>query len=79
MEMIFHSRTNKSHFHKKGCALGLILKVRVFGTQKWPITTGSEYYMKLIVRTLNMNYDRKEVKPFCIMQTFPNDISWFAT
>ena len=29
---------NKTHFHKKGCALGLFLKVRVYGTQKWPIT-----------------------------------------
>ena len=38
MEMIFHSHANKTHFHKKGCALGLILKVRVFGTRKWPIT-----------------------------------------
>ena len=37
MEMIFHSHANKTHLHKKGCALGLILKVRVFGTQKWPI------------------------------------------
>ena len=37
MEMIFHSRANKTHFHKKGCALGLILKVGVFGTQKWPV------------------------------------------
>ena len=27
--MIFHSRANKTHFHKKGFALGLILKVRV--------------------------------------------------
>ena len=27
----------KTHFHKKGCALGLILKVRVFGTHKWSI------------------------------------------
>ena len=27
----------KTHFHKKGCAVGLILKVRVFGTQKWSI------------------------------------------
>ena len=35
--MIFHSHANKTHFHKKGCALGLILKVRVFGTRKWPI------------------------------------------
>ena len=29
MQMIFHSHANKTHFHKKGCALGLILKVRV--------------------------------------------------
>ena len=37
MEIIFHSHSNKTHFHKKSCALGLILKVRVFGTRKWPI------------------------------------------
>ena len=37
MEMIFHSHANKTHFQKKGCALGLILKVRVFGTRTWPI------------------------------------------
>ena len=37
MEIIFHSHANKTHFHEKGCALGLILKVRVFGTRKWPI------------------------------------------
>ena len=37
MEMIFHSHENKTHFHKKGCAFGIILKVRVFGTRKWPI------------------------------------------
>ena len=37
MEMIFHSYANKNHFHKKGCALDLILKARVFGTRKWPI------------------------------------------
>ena len=36
MGMIFHSHANKTHFHKKGCALGLILKVRVFETRKWP-------------------------------------------
>ena len=29
---------NNTHFHKKSSALGLILKVRVFGTRKWPIT-----------------------------------------
>ena len=37
MEMIFHSQTNKTHFHKKGCAPSLILKVSVFGTRMWPI------------------------------------------
>ena len=37
MEIIFHSHVNKIHFHKKGCTLGLILKVRNFGTRKWPI------------------------------------------
>ena len=34
MEIIFHSHPNKNHFHKKGCAPSLILKVRVFGTCK---------------------------------------------
>ena len=34
MPMIFHSHANKGHFHKKAWALGLILKVRVFGTRK---------------------------------------------
>ena len=36
-KMTFHSHANKTHFHNKGCALGLLLKVRVLGTQKWPI------------------------------------------
>ena len=37
MEMTFHSHANKTHFHKKGWAFGLILKGRVLGTRKWPI------------------------------------------
>ena len=37
MEIIFHSHANKTRFHKKGCAPSLILKVRGFGTRKWPI------------------------------------------
>ena len=36
-ELFFILMLSKSHFHKKDCALGLILKVRVFGTWKWPI------------------------------------------
>ena len=30
VKMVFHSHANKTHFHKKGCAPSLILKVRVF-------------------------------------------------
>ena len=41
MEMIFHSHSNKTHFHKKGCTLGLSLKVRVLGTRKWPFVIQS--------------------------------------
>ena len=37
MEMSFHSHAIEAHFHKKGFALGLILKVRVFGTRRWPM------------------------------------------
>ena len=37
MGMIFLSHANKTHFQRKGCALRLILKVRVFGIRKWPI------------------------------------------
>ena len=37
IEMIFHSHADKTNFHRKGYTLGLILKVRFFGTQKWPI------------------------------------------
>ena len=43
MEMSFHSHANKTHFHKKGCALGLTLKVRVLGTRKWPIWRGFKF------------------------------------
>ena len=42
MEIIFHSHANKTHFRKKGCAVGLILKVRDFGTRKWDISLRSQ-------------------------------------
>ena len=32
MEMISHFHANKTHFHERSCAFGLILKVRVFVT-----------------------------------------------
>ena len=37
MKMIFSYDANETHFHNKGFALSLVLKVRFFGTRKWPI------------------------------------------
>ena len=42
MKMIFNYDANKTHFHNKGFALSLVLKVRFFGTRKWPI---KEHYV----------------------------------
>ena len=44
MEMILYSHGNQTRFHKNGCALGLILKLRVFGTRKWPIKLESQHW-----------------------------------
>ena len=38
-EMILYSHATATHFHKKGFALSLVLKTRVFGTRKRPIFT----------------------------------------
>ena len=38
VEMSFNYDANKTHFHNKGFALSLVLKVKLFGTRKWPIT-----------------------------------------
>ena len=35
--MSFNYDANKTYFHNKGFALSLVLKVRFFGTRKWPI------------------------------------------
>ena len=38
-KIIFSYDANKTHFHNKGFALSLVLKVRFFGTRKWPIVS----------------------------------------
>ena len=52
MEIIFHSHANKTHFYKKGCAPNLILKVRVFGTRKWPIDYNMDIQYQVADSTL---------------------------
>ena len=34
-KIIFYSHANEAHYHKKGFALTLVFKVRVFGNRKW--------------------------------------------
>ena len=66
MEIIFHSHSNKTHFHKKVCVPSFILKVRVFGIRKWPI----DFYFPAAIRTerdsvaFNNNNDNKLFVPF---------------
>lgn len=35
IKIIFYSEANEAHYHKKGFALTLVFKVRVFGSRKW--------------------------------------------
>ena len=46
--IIFYSHGNKTHAHKKGFALSVVLKVRVFVTQKWPLVINVIGTVKLI-------------------------------
>ena len=37
-EKDFYSHAHKTHFHRKGFAFSLVLKMRVLRTQKWPLS-----------------------------------------
>ena len=50
MKMIYFFFTaNETDYHKKGFALSLVLKGRVFGTHKWPIALKVVYSPNLHV------------------------------
>ena len=48
MKMIFNYDANK--IHNKGFALSLVLKVRFFGTRKWPIFSLSQNSLRKLIR-----------------------------
>ena len=48
MKMIFYSHADKTHLHKKGFALSLVLKVRVLGARKGMAYRPSCRGMKLL-------------------------------
>ena len=39
-KLFFYYHANKTHFHKKGFPLGLVLRERIFGTRKRSIVCG---------------------------------------
>ena len=45
--MIFYSHANRTH--KKGFTLSFVLKVKVFGTRNWPITSIAEFMLRRII------------------------------
>ena len=55
-EMIFDCHANETHFDKTGYELGLILKVRVFGTRKWPILNIRSIISYLLARFILYHY-----------------------
>ena len=71
MKRICYSHEKETHFYKKGFALSLVSKVRVFATQKWP-TPSAEGLIILVQRTtrikmivnsiLNILWLRKQVE-----------------
>ena len=51
-KIICYFHAHKTYFHKKGFALSFVLKVRVFGTQKWPIKPCFLYVYVICILTL---------------------------
>ena len=49
MKMIFNYDADETHFHNKGFALSLVLKVRCFGTRKWPIKQSMPVFPTLYI------------------------------
>ena len=45
-ENVFFSYSNKTHLHKKGFALRLVLKEKVLETRKWPFVLGTRAELK---------------------------------
>ena len=76
MKMIFHSHSNKTHLYKKGFALSLVLKVRVFTTRKWYIKSVRDSIRKKIKKSCNEEH-RGYVSQG--LEDFPLELKWRRT
>ena len=68
MKMIFHSHSNKTHLYKKGFALSLVLKVRVFATRKWYIKSVRDSIRKKIKKVVMKNIEATLAKDWKIFR-----------
>ena len=57
MKTISHSHSNKTHLYKKGFAVSLVLKVRVFATRKWYIKSVRDSIRKKIKKVVMKNIE----------------------
>ena len=48
MKIIYYFHTSKTHFHTEGFALSLVLKVRAFGTRKWPVHFSCSLFLTVL-------------------------------
>ena len=77
MEIIFHSHANKTHFHKKGCAPSLILKVRDFWNSE--VAYFIEFFSKLTSGSVFLGTSRYEAKAGCFQIVMFNEVhQWTA-
>ena len=69
MEMIFHSHANKTHFHKKGCALGLILKVELgSGLLIFAYSIAQVLYIKILTWLQGFRLNLQIFHDFIVLQ-----------
>ena len=62
MKMSFNYDANKTYFHNKGFALSLVLKVRFFGTRKWPIQEVNVDALNILKGEANQLAEKKKKK-----------------
>ena len=72
VKTIFYYHANKSRFHKKGFALVLVLRVRDFGSRKWPIKPLNMRIISRFSHFFHFNF-------FLLLQIVNNEMFWVVT
>ena len=73
VKMSFICITIKNHFHVNGFALSLALKVRFFGTRKWPIMVDSQAHVIQVLKYCTQWETFQFALPACNLFTQENE------